>query len=1025
MAFRWIGLLALMLWPLMATAREQSNTFFFGNSLTYHLEEGVAHTNTPYWLAQLAQASGRDFAMDGRWGWPRQFPQDLPPEPGWTIDGVANHWAPQETDFGAAGFDAVVLVLENFVQYQLPDVAYFPYEFQGPNPEGDSPLSVTLDLFDWVHQASPDSRLFLYEGWADMKSITGRFPPWERGFERYHVQNGGAYHAWFGDLLDKIARTRPDLEVELIPVAEVFAALMRRGGLLEDVPPEELFLDNAPHGTPSAYFLAALVTYTALYEAAPPLDYRLPAEIHPEIRAKYAQIVRTITQIMPQMIRAEVAPNAAPDTGPDAGPEVETASADTTSAQAAVVTAQEPEPEAVQAPVQEALQPAQEVPQPLPAREVLMLPPGGVRPDGVPALAMGLGGIADWSTQVPFLDLMKSARPFTGHLPGQWGGIPPEELRAQGYVDAHGWPLAVPPEAEALVSVLLTDMPDAAVSLRGSYVMLYDGQAEFRLEGRARRVHYEPGRVSFFYEPGEGLVGLRITQISAEDPIRNIRILRRDHLPLYEAGAVFNPDWLARIDDLRAVRFMNWMQTNGSTVTGWEDRPSLDDATWAARGVPLPIMLRLVNRIGADPWFTMPHQADDAYMRAFAQEVRDGLRPDLKAYVEYSNEVWNFIFPQAEWAGQQAEALWGPSPSGWMQFYGMRAAQVMQIWSDVFGDSAPERLVRVVATHTGWPGLEADVLTAPLAYLALGALPQDSFDAYAVTGYFGYELGGPEMAAQVDGWLDRSEAQAQTLAEAQGLRHVALREYVAEHRFDGAIAAAAQSLESGSLRQLTQEIFPYHAQAAKAAGLALVMYEGGTHIVGHGERVNDARLTEFFTRLNYTPEMAKLYEALLAGWDAAGGRLFNAFVDVGPPSQWGSWGALRHLDDRNPRWDMLMAYNATGPNDWEDRRAEDFAKGITRKANDSGQRLQGSDQADVLIGGAGPDVLISGGGADLLNGQGGDDSALLPGVLADYDLMRDGGRLRLTGPLADVQMIGIETLTFEGTPGEVVPVSGL
>ena len=38
-----------------------------------------------------------------------------------------------------------------------------------------------------------------------------------------------------------------------------------------------------------------------------------------------------------------------------------------------------------------------------------------------------------------------------------------------------------------------------------------------------------------------------------------------------------------------------------------------------------------------------------------AEAVRDGLDPRLKAYVEYSNEVWNRIFPQAGWAAAQAK----------------------------------------------------------------------------------------------------------------------------------------------------------------------------------------------------------------------------------------------------------------------------------------------------------------------------------------------------------------------------------
>lgn len=53
---------------------------------------------------------------------------------------------------------------------------------------------------------------------------------------------------------------------------------------------------------------------------------------------------------------------------------------------------------------------------------------------------------------------------------------------------------------------------------------------------------------------------------------------------------------------------------------------------------PLP-QIQLSNHVGAAPWFSMPHLADDGYHRAFAQQVKDTLRPDLKVYVEWSNEV--------------------------------------------------------------------------------------------------------------------------------------------------------------------------------------------------------------------------------------------------------------------------------------------------------------------------------------------------------------------------------------------------
>jgi hypothetical protein len=60
--------------------------------------------------------------------------------------------------------------------------------------------------------------------------------------------------------------------------------------------------------------------------------------------------------------------------------------------------------------------------------------------------------------------------------------------------------------------------------------------------------------------------------------------------------------------------------------------------------------LYLANAVGASPWFCMPHFASDDYIRNFAQLVLSSLRPDVKVYVEYSNEVWGTLFPGGQYA---------------------------------------------------------------------------------------------------------------------------------------------------------------------------------------------------------------------------------------------------------------------------------------------------------------------------------------------------------------------------------------
>ena len=221
----------------------------------------------------------------------------------------------------------------------------------------------------------------------------------------------------------------------------------------------------------------------------------------------------------------------------------------------------------------------------------------------------------------------------------------------------------------------------------------------------------------------------------------------------------------------------------------------------------------------------------------------------------------------------------------------------------------------VPGLEAGWLGLEENILNAPLVVAEGAPRPAEAFDAYAVTGYFGGILGLEARSAQVNGWLDESLARAEEAATAQGLNGAARAQAVNASQYDYATAVAAQELTDGSVSgqnvdtvsDLRTRVWPYHARVAQAAGLDLVMYEGGSHIVGIGAQVDDTRLTDFFQHFNYTPQMGVLYTALLEGWAEAGGTLFNAYADIYVPTKWGSWGALRHLDDDNPRWDALVA----------------------------------------------------------------------------------------------------------------------
>jgi len=727
-----------------------------------------------------------------------------------------------------------------------------------------------------------DSRVFVQETWHSLKSGTGEeieydekaATPW-----RVRLQED------LGDWESIVALLRAgvpdgDVRVQLIPAGQALARLddaIAAGTVPGLVTISDVFDDDI-HLNATGHYFVSMVQYAVLTRAN-------PEGLPHGVKDRYGKAFD--------------------------GPDAALAAALQRVAREAVEAYQGGE--VAEAPVRKAAAPAA-TPRAPPALAAVAKQPARQPAAAAGALAVGLAPVTDWSAQQPFLDVMKTARPWLGHLSGQYGGIEYETLVKDGHIDAEGWVRSLPRAAGSVGTMILTDLPEAAAaSLEGRYVLRFVGSGVVEPTGRATNIRYGRGEVQFDYTPGPGGVEIRIQRTNAANPVRNITVVRQDRLALWEGGAAFNPDFTARLSAFDTLRFMDWMETNNSAQSRWEDRPQVLDASWAHHGVPVEVMLALANSLGKNIWVNIPHLADDAFVRAFAQTVKAGLDPKLKVYAEYSNEVWNFQFEQSRWAEAQAQERWGQKEVG-TQFYAMRAAEVARIWSEAFAD-APDQLINVISSQTGWLGLEENILNAPLVVAEGAPTPAEAFDAYAVTGYFGGILGLEARSAQVNGWLDESLARAEEAATAQGLTGAARAQAVNATQYDYATALAAQELTDGSISgqnvdtvsDLRGRVWPYHARVAQAAGLDLIMYEGGSHIVGIGAQVDDARLTDFFQHFNYTPQMGMLYTALLEGWAEAGGSLFNAYADIYVPTKWGSWGALRHLDDSNPRWDALVA----------------------------------------------------------------------------------------------------------------------
>ena len=170
-------------------------------------------------------------------------------------------------------------------------------------------------------------------------------------------------------------------------------------------------------------------------------------------------------------------------------------------------------------------------------------------------------------------------------------------------------------------------------------------------------------------------------RLTPQNPLRNIRVFEGDD----PGGQTFRSAFLDRLAGMSVLRFMDWMNTNNSEVVRWEERPPYARYTQTEGGVALEFMVELANTSGVPPWFTMPHLADDDYVRAFAEQVRSTLDPTLEVYVEYSNEVWNGVFGQFHHAQKEGLRLgFSANPfEACLRFYSQRTSQILSIWEEV------------------------------------------------------------------------------------------------------------------------------------------------------------------------------------------------------------------------------------------------------------------------------------------------------------------------------------------------------
>lgn len=480
-------------------------------------------------------------------------------------------------------------------------------------------------------------------------------------------------------------------------------------------------------------------------------------------------------------------------------------------------------------------------------------------------LGMNLSGPEDWNSELPFVDVFRLSRSWFSQQHGRdWNQGPALDL------DEHGWVKSLAPGC-FVETVMCTDIPGGNYPA-GNYVCLYDGEGTVDFWNIERVVSRSPGRIVFEAAPERGAIFLRISATNPGNYVRNIRVIMPGFENRYRVEP-FHPLFLARWRQMRVMRFMDWMDTNNSKIYGWADRPRVEDSTWTVKGVPLEVMIDLSNRLGIDPWFCMPHGATDEYVREFAEQVARELDQARKVYVEYSNEIWNFVFEQTHYAGQEGKKLnlhekeW---EAGW-RYGSMRSVEIFRIWRKAFGGT--KRLVRVMASQAANPYISETKLAFQGAY--------KECDALAIAPYMSLNV-SPDSnpsAGEVARWsVDR----------------------------------VLDYLEKTSLPEAIGWMKSSKAVADKY-GVELLAYEAGQHAVGIQGGENIEELTKVFFAANRHPRMGGLYTKYLNAWLDSGGGVCVLFSSVNAWSKWGAWGLLEHYYDDTPKYRAVLDWNLSHP----------------------------------------------------------------------------------------------------------------
>ena len=380
----------------------------------------------------------------------------------------------------------------------------------------------------------------------------------------------------------------------------------------------------------------------------------------------------------------------------------------------------EPVPAPIPTPEPTPVEPAPAPVDPIPTEPTVPdpVPPPVVGPTKKFLLGTNAAELADWEPDLPFANVMMSARPWISNTSSQWDDGRVVSVDKDNQVTS----LLSGQMAQTLLFWGLNPPSFRA----GKYRLTWEGDGDFAFTQNATLS--EKGTNYQIVDIQKGSVILKLIRVNPNNYPKNIRLVHVDN-----KSNVLSDDFMASFAPYSVLRTMDWQHTNfGNHSTPGQ----LTSSAAICGAIPAPEMLAAAaSELKSALWVNIPYAATDEYVKEFLSRIKKSTLNHV--YVEYSNESWNGMFPAHNYVktkGMELKLASSQYDAG-MFYHALRSSEVAKIAKDVLGIQCTTVL-----------GAQASV-----SWWANEMLKKykTNIDALAIAPYFGTELGTGTLGATV------------------------------------------------------------------------------------------------------------------------------------------------------------------------------------------------------------------------------------------------------------------------------------